>query len=148
MNNLLNIDSNKYYLFYLISVLLGIYVVYMLKFFETKKSFHYGNIVLHIQKLFNIKEILDHPLEDSPVDINHVCPLGHFAAVLLFIFLVIRFPLAHYLHLNFNIDSLSYLYKISLIILIIMFISSFMNLNVTVYLIPYFIIETLILYNL
>lgn len=134
--------------FYIISILLGIYVVYMLKFFKTKKSFHYGNIVLHIQKFFNIKKILDHPLEDSPVKINHVCPLGHFAGILLFIFLVIRFPLAYYLHNTYNIDSYKYLYKISLIVLIIMVICSFMNLNVTIYLIPYFIIESLILYNL
>ncbi len=148
MNESFIIDNNKYYLFYLISVLLGIYVVYMLKFFETKKSFHYGNIVQHIQKFLNIKTILEHPLEDSPIDINHVCPLGHFAAVILFVFLVIRFPLANYLLNNYNIKSFRYLYKISLIVLIIMFISSFMNLNVTVYLIPYFIIETLILYNL
>ena len=117
----------------------------MLRYFKTKKSFNYGNIHLHIQKLLNLKKILEHPLNDSLIEINHVCPLGHFVGILLFVFLALRFPICKYLKDFYKINSFKYLYKVSLVILILMFIGSFMNLNVVVYLIPYFIIESIIL---
>ena len=142
---MINISNFKYNILFLISFLLGSYVFYMLRYFKTKKSFNYGNIHLHIQKLLNLKKILEHPLNDSLIEINHVCPLGHFVGILLFIFLAFRFPICKYLKDFYKINSFKYLYKVSLVILILMFIGSFMNLNVVVYLIPYFIIESIIL---
>lgn len=142
---MINISTFKYNILFLISFLLGSYVFYMLMYFKTKKSFNYGNIHLHIQKFLNINKILEHPLNDSHTEINHVCPLGHFVGILLFIFLALRFPICKYIKEVYKINSYKYLYKISLIILILMFIGSFMNLNVVVYLIPYFIIESIIL---
>ncbi len=142
---MINISNFKYNILFLISFLLGSYVFYMLRYFKTKKSFNYGNIHLHIQKLLNLKKILEHPLNDSFIEINHVCQLGHFVGMLLFLFLALRFPICKYLKDFYKINSFKYLYKVSLVILILMFIGSFMNLNVVVYLIPYFVIESIIL---
>ena len=142
---MIDISISRNNFLFLTSSLIGVYVFYMLRYFKTKKSFNYGNIHLHIQKFFNINKILEHPLNDSEININHVCPLGHFVAILLLIFLIIRFPVANYLKNVYKINSNKYLYKISLTILILMFIGSFMNLNVVVYLIPYFVIESIIL---
>ena len=144
---MINIPIFKYNVLFLISIITGSYIFYMLRYFKTKKSFNYGNIHLHIQNFFNIKKILEHPLSNSMVKINHVCELGHFVAILLFLFLVLRFPITKYIQDVYKLNSYKYLYRISLIILILMFIGSFLNLNVVIYLIPYFIIEIFIIHS-
>ena len=122
----------------LISLFQAFYIIYILRYFKTKVSFHYGNIQSYFIILGNIlgikNDYFEHPIYYSKKPINHVCRFGHQMALLIGLFLIIR--CYFYSKNNKNIIK-----NVNYLVLILIFIGSFMNLNVTIYLIPYFISE-------
>ena len=107
-----------------LSILMAIYIIYMLNYFKTTISF------AHPLTYFNNK-YLYHPIINTKEKTNMICKLGNDAAWFIGLFLVLRF---------FLFDK-STIKKYSLIVYITILILSFLNLNAVIYLLPYFIIE-------
>ena len=120
----------------LISIIESIYLYYMFHIFETrftinspweKFQLNYLNETLS-ERIFSY---LKHPTNKSAVPESKICPFGKKIIYLLIFFLLIR-------SCNLNLN------KLSPIVLLISFFLSFANLNTTLYLTPYFILEILI----
>lgn len=126
---------SKLNLYLYISILEAFYILYMFRYFKTKVSFHYGNIQNYFINLSNHlginKNYFQHPIYYSDEPINHVCPFGHQMALIITIFLIMRVCF----YKNKNMKYINYF------VLLLIFIGSFMNLNVVVYLIPFFLLE-------
>lgn len=129
-----NISKINLYLY--ISVIEVLYILYILRYFKTNVSFHYGNIqnyFINLSQYLGInKNYFKHPIYYSQEPINHICPFGHQMAIVIAIFLIMRVYL-----LGIN----KYSKKINYIVLLLIFIGSFMNLNAVIYLIPFFVME-------
>ena len=115
----------------IISIFEAIYIIFMFNYFKTKVALDHGfilnllrNIGLYNNKLNHYTQSM-YQLEES---INMVCPFGHFISWFIGLFFIIR---NYYPKIN----------KYNNIVLILLFIGSWMNINVLVYLIPIFIIE-------
>lgn len=121
---------NKKYL--AISILEAIYVVYILKYFKTKYSFEYDrslNILFSIGKLFGLnKKQLNHSMTKTIYPISHICPFGHFISWVIAIYFITR---------CFS----QKIKKYNNLVILIIFMGSFSNINALIYLIPIFIIE-------
>ena len=120
----------------IISIIESIYLYYMFHIFETrftinspweKFQLNYLNETLS-ERLFSY---LKHPTDQSAVPESKICPFGKKIIYLLIFFLLVR-------TCNLNLS------KLSPFILSISFFLSFANLNTTLYLTPYFILEILI----
>ena len=115
-----------------ISIFESLYIIYFLNYFKTTIALDYGLI---INNLFNGKiDFINHPIIKSEIPISYVCPLGNWAGWFFGIFFILRnyFPI---------------LQKINIYLIILLFIGSFMNINVLCYLIPIFIIEIYLYLN-
>ena len=115
----------------IISIVEAVYIILMFNYFKTKVALDHGcvlnllkNIGLYNDKLNHYTQSM-YQLEES---INMVCPFGHFISWFIGLFFIIR---NYYPKIN----------KYNNIVLILLFIGSWMNINVLVYLIPIFIIE-------
>lgn len=111
----------------LVSVILAIYIVYMLNFFKTTYSF------AHPLTYFNNK-YLYHPIVNTETKENMICKMGNHGSWIIALFLILRFYL-----LKKNIKTCS------IVVYLLILILSFLNLNAVIYLIPYFILELLLI---
>jgi len=113
----------------LISIIESIYVIYMLNYFKTNIALDHG-FILNILKNIGIEsDFIKHntyKIEGAPI--NMVCPLGNLVSWLLAIFFILR-------------NYIPALKKWNKPIIILLFIGSWMNINVLVYLLPIFICE-------
>ena len=110
----------------LISILEGLYIIFMFNLFKTTKYIHHP-----FEQFFTNHPFLKHPMSDSRYS-NKICYFGKFSSFLLFLWLVIRYKIKN--------DKLKF--RLNTIIWIIVGIVSFiMNMNAFVYLIPIFLIE-------
>ena len=121
-----------------ISVIEGLYIIYMFIFFKTCFSLEIGrlqleNITRFFSNLFkfNVEKLLYHPTQKCVDPVSQICLFGKYAAVLIFVFLVMR----HYC------EGLK---KINMYVFLVIFLFSFMNYNAVLYLVPVFILEILI----
>ena len=105
-----------------------IYVIYMLVFFKTKYSFHLP-IEKIIQNNISIYNFIKHPI-NTGIYQNKVCFLGHLFAYFLILWNLLR------ISYNKKIKIYNIFLWLSVII-----ISLIMNPNVTLYLLPIFILE-------
>ena len=112
-----------------------IYLIYMLNFFKTKYNF------AHPLTYFKNK-IFYHPIGKVKKPINMICPFGNCCSYLLVLFFLTR-----YLICKYNLLDISFVKKISFIVLIITIVLSFMNFNAVIYLIPHVILESFIIQN-
>ncbi len=119
----------------LLSILEGLYIVYMFVFFKTKYSLEVGRWNLLwawtiIKKHTDIDLIrwFVHPIKKSEKPESQICLFGKWGSLIILIFLVLR----HYI-LNLK--------KINTYFFVLVFILSLMNYNATVYLLPVFLIE-------
>lgn len=112
----------------LISLFLAIYIVYMLNFFKTTVN------LAHPLTFFD-NDYLYHPIRNSDVKQNMICRLGNDASWILALFLLLRFVLLK------KVDLRTY----SLLVYIVVMIMSFLNFNAVLYLIPYFILELMVI---
>ena len=120
-----------------ISILEGLYIIYMFIFFKTCYSLEIGRwqgapITGFFSKKFkiNVEKLLYHPTEKCEEPESQICLFGKYASVLIFVFLVMR---------HFCVG----LKKINTYVFIAIFLFSFMNYNALLYLVPIFILEIL-----
>ena len=103
----------------------------MFNYFKTKIALDHGCILNLLKNVGLFNDKLNHytqGIDKLEEPINMVCPFGHFISWFIGLFLIIR----NY-HPKIN--------KYNNIVLILLFVGSWMNINVLVYLIPIFIIE-------
>jgi hypothetical protein len=126
-NNSFNVNTNLNQI--VIAILEVIYVIYMLNFYVAPIDINPYN--------WNWKNKTFH--HSNTLGTSLVCPFGNLSSYLLAGFIIIRLILLGIFKNNKNvIYSLKF---ISIIVLLFSVVLSFMNLNVVMYLIPYFIIE-------
>ena len=106
------------------------YVVYVLRYFKTCYSFDFRNL--------NLTGYLYHLNKTSQKPESHICPFGQDMSLLLAIYLIYRLYLYH-THKKININ-------INKTVLLIVFLLSLLNYNAVVYLIPFFIMELILIY--
>ena len=124
-------------IYLIISIIEAIYIIYFLRYFKTTKSFDYGKSLKILYNFLNISDnkYLNHQISETKEKISHICPFGHFMALVIGFYLIIR------VFLPFSKKKKIY---INLIILALIFIGSFLNFNAVIYLIPFFIIEIML----
>lgn len=112
-----------------ISILEGIYIVYMFNYFKTKYGFNHPFEYLLIKD----KKLLKHPINTGIYE-NKICKLGNHYSYLLFFWLIIR---------NFFTNNFQFYKKKinNLIINSTLIISLLMNFNAFVYFFPIYILE-------
>ena len=108
----------------ILSLLQGIYIIYMLNYFKCRYSF------AHPLSDFS-SAYFKHPIGINNIPISNICNFGH----------QISFYLAMFVIFRTIFIKKKYCKKISVILLIITFLLSLLNFNAVVYLIPHFIIE-------
>ena len=120
-----------------VSVLEGLYIIYMFIFFKTCYSLEIGrlqleNITRFFSNLFkfNVEKLLYHPTQKCAEPESQICLFGKYAAILIFVFLVMR----HFC---------KGLKKINVYVFLVIFLFSLMNYNAVLYLVPVFILEIL-----
>ena len=118
------------------SIIEAIYVIYILRFFKTRKSLDYGYVIKKLSFL-RIGKYIEHPTREYIEPMSMICPFGHDMAFLLGGYLIIRFLLC------FKIKTIIIL---NFIVLIMAFIMSFMNFNAVIYLLPFIIVD--LIFNL
>ena len=128
--------------FIIITIIEIAYVIYTFWIMETK---YYINNPFSILRCFekteiknNIKSFFKHPVGKG-ASTNYICPFGKYMILLLSIFLIVRLYI-----ITFTPYS-KYVKNISIIVLGIAFVLSFMNMNALVYLIPFFITELVLI---
>ena len=119
----------------IVTLFLAIYVVFMLRYFKTKYSF------AHPLSDFS-DDYFKHPLGETTRVQSQICKFGHDASFILGGFLILKELLFQnkYLSKDFYIG-------ISRIILVTVFVFSLMNFNAVIYLIPFFLIESVFFIN-
>lgn len=113
----------------LISIIEAIYVIYFLRFFKTCMCLDKGYI---LQKIGLNNKYFNHPTYRSHIPISMICPFGHFISIVIVLYLVVRFMLP---------ITLKNILIINLVVLGMIFIGSFMNINAVVYLLPFIIFD-------
>jgi hypothetical protein len=115
----------------IISIVEAVYIIFMFNYFKTTIALDRGcilnllkNIGLYSNKLNHYTQGM-YKLEEP---INMVCPFGHFISWFIGLFLILR---NYYPKIN----------KYNNIVLTLLFVGSWMNINVLIYIIPIFIIE-------
>ena len=117
-----------------ISIVEGLYIIYMFVFFKTRYSLEIGrwkgNPITDFFKGLNIdiKDYIDHPVKKSEEKESQICKFGKDSSFLIFIFLILR----HYV---------VYLKKINVYVIILIFFMCFMNYNALLYMLPIFLVE-------
>ena len=113
----------------LLSVIQGIYIVYILNFFKTKYSLAHP--------LLNFSsDYMKHPIGVNNTPISNICEFGHQVSWFLAIFILLR-----------SIFKNKFTKHISLIVLIVTATFSMLNFNAVVYLLPHFAIEIYLIKN-
>lgn len=124
-----------YYIMLLLSLIEGIYVVYMFVFFTTCYSLEIGRwqgepITNFFKNILNldVSKLLDHPTSKSKVPKSQICMFGKYASVLIFAHLILR----HFV---------SFFKKINVYVFTIIFLFCFLNYNALLYMTPIFLLE-------
>jgi hypothetical protein len=112
-----------------LSIIQGLYIVYILNFFKTKYS------LAHPLSTFS-NDYLKHPIGINNEPISNICEFGHQVSWFLGLFVILR-----------SIFKNKFTKHISLIVLIITATFSMLNLNAVIYLFPHFIIEIYLIKN-
>ena len=114
----------------------AVYVIYIMNFFKTKYS------LAHPFTYFENK-MLYHPVGTSSKPICNICKLGNVGAYFISAYILFRFVIMlEYPKLR------EYIKMMSVFVLLVVFILSFLNLNAVAYLIPYFVFEVLYIKNI
>lgn len=119
-----------------ISFLEAIYIIYMFNYFKTKFSFEFDRPLLFFYELLKkvgIKtKYMTHSMSSTVIPTSHICQFGHFISWIIGIYLILR-------------CFIPKLNKYNKLVLFLIFVGSFLNMNALVYLIPFFLIELLII---
>jgi hypothetical protein len=118
----------------LITTIECIYLYYMFHIFKTKYSFNHPLEYLVNDNLGNYYE---HSIGIVDNDKSKICKFGRDGALIIIIYLISR-----YFILKLNLLSRNILVIINKIILLIIFLLSWMNLNAVIYFLPFIIFDS------
>ena len=118
----------------LITTIECIYLYYMFHIFKTKYSFNHPLEYLVNDNLGNYYE---HSIGIVDNDKSKICKFGRDGALIIIIYLISR-----YFILKLNLLSRNILIIINKIILLIIFLLSWMNLNAVIYFLPFIIFDS------
>ena len=120
----------------IIAITEAIYVIYIMNYFKTKYS------LAHPFTYFENK-MLYHPIGTASKPICNICKLGNVGAYFIAAYILFRFVIM----LEYP-NMQEYIKMMSVFVLLVVFILSFLNLNDVAYLIPYFVFEVLYIKNI
>ena len=117
-----------------------IYIVYILRYFKTTQSFSFYPQSRLIDKFeINIGKYLSHNVYNTTKPEHHICPFGRDGAILMAIYLLIR--------LYCLSNNYKWSWTLNKVIVLVIFLLAWMNLNAIIYLIPFFIWEIYLSYS-
>lgn len=116
----------------LISILEASYIIFIMNYFKTKYNF--AHPLTYFQN-----DYLYHPVINVPEPQSMVCNFGKDVSWLLGLYFIIRGLLFKYYSIIIN--------KINIAVLIVMFIGSLLNFNVTIYFLPIYVIEYVLFFS-
>ena len=117
-----------------LSIVEGLYVIYMFRYFKTTQSFAiYEKGIISGILTGEIKNYLGHNIYNTDRPKHHICAFGRDVSLIVGLFFFVR---AYYIHKN-----LSWNWTRNNIAVSIFFIGCFLNYNAVVYMLPIFIIE-------
>ena len=114
--------------FLVISIIEAVYVIYMMNYFKTRYS------LAHPFTYFENK-LLYHPIGKADKPICNICPLGNYGGFMIAIYVILRWVI--YTNAKCSKD----LKLFSIFVLVLVFMTSLLNFNAVVYLLPYFVTE-------
>ena len=118
----------------LITIIECIYLYYMFHIFKTKYSFNHPLEYLVNDNLGNYYE---HPIGIIDNNKSKICKFGRDGALIIIIYLISR-----YFILKLNLLSRNILVIINKIVLLIIFLLSWMNLNAVIYFLPFILFDS------
>jgi hypothetical protein len=121
---------------YCLSVVLAVYVVYVLNYFKTIYS------IAHPLSYFKYRYMF-HPIYNTKTKKSMICQFGHDASWFIALFLLVRLYVSHK-----KMVSNKLIKQFSKLVALLVFTISLVNLNAVLYLIPYFIHEFLFIKNM
>lgn len=126
-----------------ISIIEAIYVLYMLRYFKTTVSFSYAKSTRLLYKIaYNLdidKNYVAHPDKSSIESESHICNFGQDVSILISLFFLLRAIMLYY--------NKKWYWKFNTVVILSIFILSFLNMNAFVYLLPVFITEIYVMYK-
>ena len=118
----------------ILSIIEGIYVIYILRYFKTTQSFAmYERGLISGQLTGKMKQYLTHNIHNTDKPMHHICAFGRDASLLLGIFFFLR---AYYIH-----KKISWNWTRNNIALLLVFMGCFLNINAVVYMLPIVLAE-------
>ncbi len=122
----------------IITIIECIYLYYMFHIFKTKYSFNHPFEYL-VNNNFN--NYFKHPIGIIDNNKTKICKFGRDGAILIIIYLIIR-----YIILKMNLISKKFIITFNKIVLLIIFILSWMNLNAVIYFLPFILFDLYYVY--
>lgn len=116
-------------------ILEAIYVIYILRYYKTTHSFIIPEND-NIQNLFS-GNYIKHNTYNTDTPEHHICKFGRDVSLIIGLYLFVR---VYYIYNNKKWN-----WTLNKLMVFIIFICSFMNMNAVVYLIPFFIFELYII---
>ena len=107
-----------------LSILEGLYIVYMFIYFKTKYSLEINRDVV---KKLGLSKMFVHPTKKSEIAKSQICLFGKYGSVLIFFYLILR---------EFSLPKNMNLFVFFIIMLLCM-----MNYNAVVYMLPVIVVE-------
>jgi len=114
-----------------------IYLFYMFIIFKTKININHPYEYYLTNKL---SDFFKHPIENHEYG-NKICPFGKVCIILLIFFIVLR-----YIYINKYFKNITFKY-LNIVIIILSVLFSLLNMNAVLYIIPFVIVEILIIKN-
>lgn len=121
----------------LITTIECIYLYYMFHIFKTKYSFNHPLEYLVNDNLGNYYE---HPMGIIDNNKSKICKFGRDGSLIIIIYLISR-----YLILKLDLLSRNILMMINKIVLLIIFLLSWMNLNAVIYFLPFILFDSFVI---
>lgn len=128
-----------------------VYLVYMFWLFETTVYFHHP--VHFMKQCFEQNKTFDHgvwtsffkhPYKTGEVKRNYICPFGKRVIIALCVYLIV-IRIWYYLVVADQTSAKHVYVTVHSIVLALTFVLSWMNMNAMVYLIPFFMVDVLVL---
>ncbi len=122
----------------IITIIECIYLYYMFHIFRTKYSFNHPFEYLVNN---NLNNYFKHPIGIIDNNKSKICKFGRDGAILIIIYLIIR-----YIIFKINLISRKTIITFNKIVLLIIFILSWMNLNAVIYFFPFILFDLYYVY--
>lgn len=118
---------------FIITIIETVYLYYMFHIFRTKYSFHHP---LEYLVNDNLGNYFEHPIGIYDNNKSKICKFGRDGTLVLIGYLLLR-----YLLLKINLISKNKIMIFNKIVLLIIFILSWMNLNAVIYYLPFILFD-------